>query len=212
MSDHPSIVSQLANEYAPTKVVYLPPDSRGHVASTAASEKYAGRPDVLAAAEDYFEDKDRLHGSKVCETTILREKPVHRMMIWLHAAGATAKEIAAQLDCTPQTVSQILRQPWAQKKLTEFLREMGQDKVRHFLTAQVSPSLDVLQEIRDTATARHSDRLAAAREILDRALGKPTVHVESSNTNKNVPADVQRLDAEIAAVRKQLEDKNLPQS
>lgn len=206
MSDIPvSLVEKLAATYTGGPV-YLPPRVREPKAN-ATVENVAGRPEVRAAAEAYFEDPERLHGDRVAEQTILTEQPIHRMMVYLHSCGATAADIAQQTSYSKQYVTQVLRQPWARSRLVQLLNETGRDMVEHFKQHQVLPSLEVLQEIRDDAKVAASARINAANSILDRALGKPTVHVQSDNTNRSVPADVQRLDAELAAVRKQLEEK-----
>ena len=201
--EHP-LVQALAGTQS--DVVYLPVRSIGVNKGAEKSESTAGRQNVVEIASEYFESADRLHGDRVPETTIMSEKPIHRMMIYLHARGASVADIANHTGYHKQTVSQILRQPWARQRLLQILNECGIDHVKHFLTHEVAPSLEVLREVRDTA-AKPSDRTAAANAILDRALGKPTVHIESDNTTRNVPADMQRIDAEIAAVRKQLEGK-----
>lgn len=199
-----SIVRQLAETYS-GDTVYLPPRRQdGHTCNTAA-EHHAANPAVVAANEQYFESPDRLHGAGVPSQTIVREKPIHRMMVLLSAKGLSNKEIAEHVDMTPTQVSLVLRQPWAQARLVQILKETSMDEIRHFHKTEVVPSLHVLREIRDSAP-KHSDRLAASKEILDRALGKATIHVEAKNTNTNLPADMARLDAEIASLRKQVGD------
>ena len=200
-----SLVQQLAADGQAVRV-YLPAKP---VANSAAgkSESVASRPDVAAMAASYFESPDRLHGDEVGETTILKEKPIHRAMIYLHASGCTYKEIAEQCDVAYATVVNLFKQPWAKDRLTSILRELGTDQVRHFLTCEVSPSLEVLREIRDDRSKLASSRIAAANSILDRALGKPTVHVETDNTNRSIPTDMSKIDAELSALRKQVESK-----
>lgn len=165
-------------------------------------------PAVQAASEMYFEDPERLHGDKTPNLVIQHEKPIHRMMIYMHAQGSSVADIAQNTGYKPSQIYQILRQPWARQRLVQILKETGQDAVKHFLTHEVAPSLEVLREIRDgDIPGRTSDRASAANSILDRALGKPTVHVESENTNRTVPADIQRIEAEIAATKKQLAER-----
>ena len=186
--------------------VYLPAVSRD-VTTPGQSEAVANRPHVSAAAEAYFSDPDRLYGDRVSEVTLINEQPIHRLMVYLHAQGASRGDIAKQTGYTPQMVGTVLRQPWARQRLVQILNECGKDQVRHFLQHEISPSLEVLREVRDNVDAKPSERVTAANAILDRALGKPTVMIESKNTNTTVPADVTRIDQEIAAVRKQLEGK-----
>jgi hypothetical protein len=207
MSDIPSsLVDQLAA--AGTKVAYLPASPRPGV-SNAVSERYATRPDVRAAAESYFDSPDRLHGDSMPETTLLTEKPVHRMMVYLSASGASADDIATQTGYTAASVRQVLKQPWARQRLVQILNETGRDRVAHFLKNQVAPSLETLQEIRDDTTKAAAARITAANSILDRALGKATIKIESDTTTRNVPGEVARIDSELAAVRKQLASKGV---
>lgn len=176
----------------------------GTRASPSSTANRISDPDVQAAARSYFESDDALHGDKLPNQTILSEKPIHRLMIYLHAMGGKPAEIAKQTGYSVQSVYQILRQPWARAQLTTILKEAGIDEVTHFLKTEVAPSLTVLRDIRDDTAARQSDRAAAANSILDRAIGKPTVHIESKNTNSTVPADLSRIESEITAARKQL--------
>ncbi len=164
------------------------------------------QPEVQAAARAYFESDDAFHGDKLPNHTILSEKPIHRLMIYLHAMCAQAGDIAAKTGYSKQFVYQILRQPWARTQLSAILKEAGTDEVQHFLKTEVAPSLTVIRDIRDDTKARQSDRLAASNSILDRAIGKPTVHIESNNKNTSVPADIARIEADIAAARKQLDE------
>lgn len=187
--------------------IYLPPRPTAG-GSNAKAELNADRPDVAALAAAYFENPDALAGDSIGEVTIQKERPIHRMMIWMHAQGGKISDIATHTGYSPQMVRTILRQPWARQRLLQILKETGLDAVKHFLTHEVAPSLEVLREIRDgEIPGKASDRAGAANSILDRALGKATVHIESSGTIKNVPADLQRLEADIAATRQQLAER-----
>lgn len=200
MSDHPTLVARLA-------ATYLPPRSQDGVgATTAAPENYANRQSVNAAAESYFEDDLQLHGDTLPSTTILKERPIHRLMIYLHASGASASDIAKQTGYTPTSIRTVLAQPWARQRLVQILNETGRDQVKHFLTHEVAPSLEVLRTVRDDPKSKNAEKISAVNSILDRALGKPTVHVETESTVTK-PGDLDRIDAEIEAVRKQLADK-----
>ncbi len=187
-----------------TARAYLP---SGFSASNGTSmmQNQVGRPEVDSIAQEYFEDPQRLYGDKVANNVSIAEKPIHRAMIFAHARGATARDIAQNTGFHYSTVCQILRQPWARLRLVQILNETGMDAVKHFLSTEVSPSLEVLREVRDNPLAKASEKISAANSILDRALGKPTVHVESDNTNRSIPTDMARIDAELASLRKQVE-------
>jgi hypothetical protein len=208
MSDIPeSIVDQLAG--TGQQRVYLPPKVR-ESKSTASMESNVTANQAIAA--EYFSDGERLHGDKLPEMTIAREQPIHRSMILLHAQGMSAREIAENTGYTPSYVSQVLRQPWARLRLTQYMKEAGIDAVSHFLKHEVSPSLEVIRDVRDDPKARQADRLSAANAILDRALGKPQQTIKSDNTNRNVPSDIVRIDAELARVKAELESKGIESS
>lgn len=194
------LIAQMARETGQTEFV-LPRKT----------EARSLRPDVQAVAQAYLDSPDRLHGDGVSQLTITSEKPIHRVMIFAHARGATINEIAKMTGYTVQAVTLVLNQPWARERLVQILKETGMDEIKHFHKTQVMPALQTLQEIRDNPQARHADRIAASREILDRALGKSTIHVESNTTIQNIPVEVSKLDQELAAVRKQLAAKGVHQ-
>lgn len=194
-------------EMATTERVYLPPKVNVDETRPEKAETNAFRPGVVAVAEEYFGSTARLHGDRVSEVTIQNEKTVHRLMIYLHAQGASVKDIAHQTGYTPTTVSTVLRQPWARIRLTQILAECGIDQVKHFLTHEVAPSLEVLRELRDDTNQKGPTRAIAANSILDRALGKPVAHIESDSTTRHIPADLVRIEADIAATRKALEER-----
>jgi len=205
MFEHP--LAAVASR-ATTSRIYLPAKFKPGQTNDEKSEQCAHRPEVAALADMYFNDSDRLAGDRLSAVTLQQERPIHRIMIYLHAQGSSVKDIATHTGFTSQAVSNILRQPWARLRLVQILKESGGDEVKHFLTHEVAPSLTILREIRDgDIPGRTSDRLTAASAILDRALGKPTVNVKTDNTNRAVPADIQRLETEIAETRRQIEQR-----
>lgn len=189
--------------------VYLPRSLEGSSAGSTAALRHALNPSVQAVAEEYFNSADRLHGDTVCSQTIVREQPIHRMMIWMHAQGAKVSEIARNTGYTVGQVSKVLKQPWARARLVQILKETGLDPVKHFLSHEVAPSLETFREVRDDPASPPMAKLTAADKILDRALGKPLARVESDSTTRNVPADLQRLEQEIADTRKALNERGI---
>lgn len=137
---------------------------------------------------------------------IAREKPEHRIMVYLKAQGYTNREIAKATGYTESWISQITRQPWFKERLSIEMREAGLDPIKRFLSGEALPSLETLAEIRDDDLAPAAARVAATNAILDRAFGKPTQHIESKSTvdvtNARVTAD--RLEAELKAIEEQL--------
>ena len=137
---------------------------------------------------------------------IVEEKPQHITMAYLIAAGRTRVEIAQVLGCTVAHISQVVRQPWFQKRLKEITDANGKDMVKSFLEGEVLPSLEVLRDIRNDTNQRGSTRIMACQSILDRFLGKPMVHVES-NTKLNIhtaAATVEEIQRELVSINEQL--------
>lgn len=136
---------------------------------------------------------------------ILHEKPEHRMAIFLKASGKSNREIAQRLGYSEPWVSQVLRQPWAQKRLVEELRLAGRDEIAGILAGAAADSVFKLIEVRDAANAKGSDVIAASNSLLDRFFGKPTQRVESFNTNRDMSSsdDPDELDRRIRVLEEE---------
>jgi len=142
----------------------------------------------------------------VSHHSILQERPEHITIAYLMAAGRTRSEISKITGYAVATLSQLVRQPWFKTRLKEITESVGTDMVKAFLQGEVLPSLEVLRNVRDNPDERGATRVAAANSILDRFMGKPTVHVESQ-TNLNihsaadakdqVQSELEKVDAEL---------------
>jgi hypothetical protein len=140
------------------------------------------------------------------QSTILDEKPVHLTVAYLLASGRTRKEISAVTGLTLTTLSSLTRQPWFVARLKEITEAAGKDMVRSFLEGEVVTSLEVLRDLRDDQEQKGPTRLAAANSLLDRFLGKPTVHVESTtalnihsaaDAKDQVQSELEKVEAEL---------------
>ena len=164
---------------------------------------YANLESGSQEEQDYAANGNRLHNDNKPYQGYKKEKPEHRLMILLKAQGKANKEIAELTGYTPQTVSEVLRQPWARQRLLDEINIAGRDQIYELLRGEVANSLMKVVEIRDTATAdEKAVALAASNSIIDRFLGKPTQRVESfeggkRNTDQLDPA---KIDAELARV------------
>lgn len=137
---------------------------------------------------------------------IIHEKPEHRLIVYLKARGLSNKEVAEKTGYTQAWVSQICRQPWFRIRLVQELREAGMDKVAKLLEASAVDSIFTLLEIRDDPTAPKAARRACADSLLDRWLGKPTVHVEHDNPRMPSSPELAAVDSELQQIDKQLKD------
>lgn len=145
-------------------------------------------------------------GEKLPAQLLTSDRPEHLTVAYLLAAGRTRDEISKATGLSKSHLSQLVQQPWFKARLREITEAAGTDMVKSFLNGEVLPSLEVLRTVRDNPDERGATRVAAANSILDRFMGKPTVHVESK-TNLNihsaadakdqVQSELEKVDAEL---------------
>lgn len=147
---------------------------------------------------------DRLFGPKRAYKEIQRERPQHRLVLWMTLQGQRVAEIAVSMGCTEEHVRNVQRQPWFQDSFCKLAEEMGKDAVQTFLKGEVMPAILRTVELSKTADS-DAVKLAANRELLDRFLGKPVVKAEVKNSgavdhlvfDANALLEEQRRNAEI---------------
>ena len=141
------------------------------------------------------QDPPPFHNARDPQYTIQTEKAQHRVMCYMKIEGCSNLEIARRLEVSAVCVSNVLRQPWAQKFMVEEIRRTGGNEVQVLLEGAVADSVRKLIEIRDTAEADR-DALNAANSLLDRVYGKPNQPI---TTHKG--QDLNTLpDSQIAAL------------
>lgn len=156
---------------------------------------YIYRPDDPPYTGDEEKQIDGLFGASIAYVKLKRERPHHRMILWMLLNGQKPKEIALALRLSYQTVCNVKQQPWFQKAFCEISTEMGKDGVSAFLEGEVVKTCQTLVNIRDAENAPYAVRKAACDSILDRVRGKPTVHVKQEVTGQidNVVYDAAAL-------------------
>lgn len=117
--------------------------------------------------EALWNDSDPVHFRQV-------ESPAHRRMAELAVQGFSQKEIAGLMGFNVNTVRDILCQPHARAHIVNAAKRPLQEELMEFLDAELMPSLQTMKGLRDDPTAKPSERLAAAKELADRRLGRPT--------------------------------------
>jgi hypothetical protein len=137
---------------------------------------------------------------------IIHEKPEHRLIVYLKARGLSNKEVSEKTGYTQAWVSQICRQPWFRLRLVQELREAGLDKVAKLLESSAIDSIFTIINIRDDETAPKAVRRACADSLLDRWLGKPTVHVEHDSPRMPSTPELAAVDSELSQIDQQLKD------
>ena len=144
-------------------------------------------------------DAPVLQGRKAPQYVRQQELPMHRAAIELSSKGYTSREIARQLDVSPTTIQDILRQPQYQQEIANSIRRVqGVDEEVVLLVKQeVLQSIKTFIEIRDNPDARDADRLTAGEKILERRYGKANQPINQGST-----VDLATL--EIAEIASQL--------
>ena len=125
---------------------------------------------------------DRLWNQNDPNYLLQREKPWHRTAQELAMGGHTVHEIGQICGRTPQAVSQVLKQPFAQERMIAETKKKLADEMKEFLEAEIMPTLMLYKEIRDNPAARSSDRLTAAARLEDRFLGKSAQPIVTEQT------------------------------
>lgn len=160
-----------------------------------------------AVEQDYEKSGVGLFNDRSPNLAVLSEKPEHRIVIFLKAQGMSNNEIARRTGYTYPWVSQILRQPWARKRLVEEITASGRDAVEEMLKSAAEDSVYTLISERDNEAAKPSERIAAANSLLDRFLGKPTQKVEQTvrtgklDTLEETERELALLEQEEARIR-----------
>ena len=114
----------------------------------------------------------------------------------------TQGAIADLCGVSKDQIFELFRTPWFMERVKE-LMEDGQDGVMAILKGAGSSAAVTLIEICNDPKAPKSSRIAAAKEILDRNLGKSLTLVESKvqHMSNDPVAEVERLESEVRRLR-----------
>ncbi len=155
-------------------------------------------PDRLFASGDgsYLHDEPNL--------AIIREKPEHRMIVYLKAQGHSNKEVADRTGYTQAWISQLTRQPWFRLRLVHELKEAGVDAIESVLKSSALDSVFTLIDLRDDASAPKAVRSACANSLLDRFRGKPVQTVQHEEKRLPKTSEISAIDSELAELDSQL--------
>ena len=136
------------------------------------------------------------------------EKAHHRMIVALAAQGNTVKQIASILELNPHTVRTTINQPWARRRIRELIDEAAGDNLSTMFGLYAPEAADVLYEIAVSPKASAASRVSAAKELLDRHLGRSKQVIE--NTGRSASEEGAHLDSELERLRKELTDLQGP--
>lgn len=130
----------------------------------------------LVNGRDYtptpFDDKaPRLAHAFDPHQDIKHEKAEHRLMVLLKAAGYSNAEICKETGFTPFTVSNVMKQPWAERMILERIHGTA-DKAMQVLQDAAEAAAKRLVSLAENAKNDEVKR-KANNDILDRKYGKP---------------------------------------
>jgi hypothetical protein len=148
---------------------------------------------------------DKFMGLKDPMWDLTREFPWHRAAAFAFAKGANCREVAEHLEKSEPAVQNLLRQKWFQKEVNALMAKYGGDIMEMFWGEQIN-SLGTLVELRDNPRVPAAARISCARDILDRAMGKPVQRIEATNvvSSDDPVAEVERLEQEVNRLRTEM--------
>lgn len=170
-----------------------------------------GRPPGPRPHVDNGATLDGFHGKVPAEGTKQErkfEQPWHKTLAYTIASGKyTIKQAAEVCDCSPITVSALLRNRWFAETVAAIQKEVAMEgDLMDIFRAEVPASMMKLITVRDDPKTKASDAISASREILDRLRGKPqqTIRTESVATSDDPVAEAERLERAAASLAQRL--------
>lgn len=100
------------------------------------------------------------------------------LVYMLTATGITRNNIALQLDCTPQTVTNYLSEPIADSRIDYHRERLYGRSLKKRMEAMAHKALDRVEKTIDDEGTKPETKLSAATYILDHSIGKPKQTVE----------------------------------
>lgn len=102
----------------------------------------------------------------------------YRAVAYLTASGATVEHCSAMLGKAPSEIKEIRRLERIKKLVLSIQkRQAGQD-YRHLFRQMMPQAVDTLHEVLTSDKEKGATKLAASKEIFDRALGKAAQSIE----------------------------------
>ena len=114
------------------------------------------------------------------EGELKREQGWHRQAAYLLLSGKTVKKVAQIFEKTPATITNLLKNTWFQRIMTEVSETEGAVDVMQLIRAEALSSLGTMIELRDNLDVSPTVRSNIAMNLLDRAYGKPVQKVEAT--------------------------------
>lgn len=165
-------------------------DSSGSDVSTGLNERASSpnatpllTPSSPQSRSGTTNDPDAFYGAKAPAYVMQEEKAQHRVICYLAAEGNTRNEIAEKTGFSPVMIGYTLKQPWAQKRIAEIIRQHGGDHVEAALKGAVLDCANLLISTVRDSSMDIKVRSSNAKEILDRVYGKSNQVVTHVNVS-----------------------------
>jgi hypothetical protein len=133
-----------------------------------------------------------------------KEKPVHRRCAHLAAVGYNVKEIAAIVEMSPITVSNILRQPYAREATINAIKEdAAAEQIKSMLESAAPSAVKRIMSLAESKTGTELG-FKADLAIVERFMGKPVqpvsqakpiAQMSDAELEASIRADENRLSA-----------------
>jgi hypothetical protein len=133
---------------------------------------------------------------------ILREKPEHRLVIFMKATGASNAFIAEHSGFSEDYIRIILSQGWARQRLLKELETSGRASIQQVMSGEADDCVHVLKSIRDDPKVPANVRAQVANSMLDRAFGKATQQMQiEKGQDDTSQKSLDELAREVEALR-----------
>ena len=133
----------------------------------------------------------------------------HHEIARLLILGMSNVDIAAKLDCSPQTVSNVRNSPVVQDKLAilHAVRDVATGDLAHEIAEMAPMALKRIREVLETGQVHGQTASAAvimkeANNLLDREMGKAVQRIDSRNVNTTLTSsDLEAIRQRAAELR-----------
>ena len=102
----------------------------------------------------------------------------HHLIAYLAASGMTMRDIAFRTDLSSVRVQQLLKMPTLKSLVEDERQKLYGDNIEQQIKQEVPEALRVVSDMMTDREAKHGTRLSAAKDLLDRAIGRPIQRVE----------------------------------
>lgn len=133
----------------------------------------------------------------------------HHEIARLIVLGMNNQEVAAKVNCTPQTVSNVRNSPVVQDKLAilHAVRDVATGDLAHEIAEMAPMALKRIREVLETGKVHGQTASAAvimkeANNLIDREMGKAVQRIDSRNINTTLgPSDLEAIKQRAAELR-----------